>query len=351
MGNMPSSSGVRSDVELSNDEMSALLAEITEGLPNAPKAGNRVVVLGDFNNEFVSSARVGMERTLVSFDRHTVTDVSCSIDKYHKDAEGYDAKDRQYVLDFHARSDAESILVDQSVERRGWRGGDTCLAGPPERLRVAKGGVPSVADQRDRLPASDHAPMSYLLEQVDGGQSFRALVYNICWEIFEPGVAVATDRGSGPTGRILVPLASKCSANVLSNITTLCADHDLVALQEVPIPLLSGGGGDDAASEKALAWARIREALDSIETHGYLCTERAFSGLVLLYKTSRFTVAPSGCVEGGTEPSDKAANSRPYQAVSLLDASDGGEPLHVYHLHCGNRFRPKYLRKRNDQGQ
>ena len=333
--------------EMSNAELCALLDEIVaEKLPaGALKPTDKVVVVGDFNNEFVDAGVLSTAGIKVA-GASGLTAVSNSIDKYHKDEPTYADPDRGYVTAFYAdAAAAESTLVDQMLERKGWRAGDSCLAGPAPQLRVTSGVVPPEGESRELLPASDHSPMSYELEEdADGARTtFRVGVYNVCWEIWEPDLATKLDKGTAPTGRILVPLAGKCTANVLGVIVSMLATHELLCLQEVPRP--KAGSTPEELPEKWEAWGRFQAALDALETHGYVYTEHAFAGLVTIYSKAKFRPAPSpSYYEGQTEES-KPPGSRPYQVLTLLDASSD-QPYHIFHLHCGNRFRPKFLEKK-----
>ena len=106
------------------------------------------VVVGDFNNEFVDAGVLSTAGIKVAGASHTA--VSCSIDKYHKDEPTYADPDRAYVTAFYAdAAAAESTLVDQMLEHKGWRAGDSCLAGPAPQLRVASGAVPFPAHWRE----------------------------------------------------------------------------------------------------------------------------------------------------------------------------------------------------------
>ena len=140
-----------------------------------------------------------------------------------------------------------------------------------------------------------------------------------------------------------MPLAGKCTANVLGVIVSMLATHELLCLQEVPRP--KAGSTPEELPEKWEAWGRFQAALDALETHGYVYTEHAFAGLVTIYSKAKFRPAPSpSYYEGQTEES-KPPGSRPYQVLTLLDASSD-QPYHIFHLHCGNRFRPKFLEKK-----
>ena len=135
-------------------------------------------------------------------------------------------------------------------------------------LKVTSGEVPDCAKRHDRLPASDHAPMSYELKRPnasDDSTDIKVAVYNVCWEIFEPKKAMSVPYD--PSARILAhpKIAHTCSENVLSNVTELCRTHALVLLQEVPMEC-SGPPGDEAVE----AWMKITTALDNIETHTYI---------------------------------------------------------------------------------
>ena len=121
---------------------------------------------------------------------------------------------------------------------------------------MVSGGVPPSANLAAHLPASDHMPMSYQLAEASDGTPLSVLVYNVCWEIFKPTEA-ADESKFQPSGRILVPLAEQCTANVLAAIEREAAAHDLILLQEVPTPIQGNAEAPADSPEKLESWQRF----------------------------------------------------------------------------------------------
>lgn len=229
----------------------------------------------------------------------------------------------------------QNAMFGQFEGCEDWRAGDICLAGGA--LQVTSTTIPDDIE----LPASDHLPVSYTLASNNSSvykvnnRTISALVYNVCFEIFEPKKAIDMDNGKTPTGRILVPIAGECSANVLTNIQKLCLTHDIVALQEVPT--VDPRPTYAKSSTEAVARFDDLAGLESM-----FVVKHEHCGLRTFFKKDKFTkpaliaFGSSNLKDiGKTDVGDRGSFSRPYNVIGLERGN--GKPLLVYHLHLDMR--------------